>query len=314
MKWLLAILVLLLTAATAFAPPVIGRRIAAPVLAAPAGSTLLLDETGLGSAAAAYSVRKLRSAYGDTQCVRIRRSSDNAEADFGFIGNELTSSCTASTSTGGLYDGQTLAVFCLAVNGFVVTWYDQSGNANNGINATAANQPKIVNAGALITSAGGKPALQFDTTDFLGQTANMGVGTTRSYSMVAKRIGDGAPYNGLIAGSTTPFYQFYAVATTHALSFFHGSTAYDFGATMDTDDQLLMAFWVAGVQGYKNGAAGTSHSFTLTSANQACFIGTGDATNGEFNGTMQEVVIWLSDKTGARATAENNINAFYTIY
>jgi len=37
------------------------------------------------------------------------------------------------------------------VNGFVSTWYDQSGNGNNATQGTASKQPKIVNAGSLIS-------------------------------------------------------------------------------------------------------------------------------------------------------------------
>ena len=38
------------------------------------------------------------------------------------------------------------------VNGFVSTWYDQSGNANDATQFTASKQPKIVDAGALVLS------------------------------------------------------------------------------------------------------------------------------------------------------------------
>jgi hypothetical protein len=37
------------------------------------------------------------------------------------------------------------------VDGFVETWYDQSGN-RDAVQATAANQPKIVDAGSLLTA------------------------------------------------------------------------------------------------------------------------------------------------------------------
>ena len=37
------------------------------------------------------------------------------------------------------------------VDGFVETWYDQSGNGSDATQATAGSQPKIVNAGALVT-------------------------------------------------------------------------------------------------------------------------------------------------------------------
>jgi surface protein len=66
------------------------------------------------NAAAAYSLRLLRSAYTGS-AIRVRRSSDNTEQDIGFVSNEL--------------DTSALTTFCSGTNGFVKTWYDQSGNA-----------------------------------------------------------------------------------------------------------------------------------------------------------------------------------------
>ncbi len=39
-------------------------------------------------------------------------------------------------------------------SGFVETWYDQSGNGNDAEQATAGNQPKIVNSGSLVVDSG----------------------------------------------------------------------------------------------------------------------------------------------------------------
>jgi hypothetical protein len=39
-------------------------------------------------------------------------------------------------------------------SGFVTTWYDQSGNGLNAVQATAASQPRIVNVGVVDTEAG----------------------------------------------------------------------------------------------------------------------------------------------------------------
>lgn len=87
------------------------------------------------SAAAAYSAaRRLRTAYTGA-AIRVRRSSDNTEQDIGFSGNSL--------------DTTALSTFVGAGNGFVVTWYDQSGNARDVTQATQANQPRIVNAGTI---------------------------------------------------------------------------------------------------------------------------------------------------------------------
>ena len=58
-------------------------------------------------------------------------------------------------------DTTALTSFCSGTNGFVTTWYDQSGNSNNATQTTAANQPQIVSSGSVITE-NLKPTLQFD--------------------------------------------------------------------------------------------------------------------------------------------------------
>jgi len=99
------------------------------------------------SAAAAYSVRKLRTAYTGS-AIKVRRSSDNTEQDIGFSGANLDTSALTS--------------FCGSGDGFVTTWYDQSGNARNAINSTAANQPQIVSSGSLFNNINGLPSIRFD--------------------------------------------------------------------------------------------------------------------------------------------------------
>jgi len=109
-----------------------------------ASGNLLLDQ--YSGAAAAYSLRKLRTAYTGS-AIRVRRSSDNSEQDIGF------------TSAGDL-DTASLKTFVGANSGFVTTWYDQSGNARNATQTTAANQPRVVNAG-IVERSNGKPSIRF---------------------------------------------------------------------------------------------------------------------------------------------------------
>lgn len=47
-------------------------------------------------------------------------------------------------------------------NGFITTWYDQSGNARHAVQATAASQPRIVNAGVLETK-NSRPSIRAHT-------------------------------------------------------------------------------------------------------------------------------------------------------
>jgi hypothetical protein len=96
--------------------------------AVPLGSVPLLDTEGLGSALAAYSFRKLRSAYaGD--CIRIRRVNDNAEANIGFDAD-------------GWVDKAAVSAHCTTNDGRIVTFYDQAGS-NNMISTDSSRQMKL---------------------------------------------------------------------------------------------------------------------------------------------------------------------------
>jgi len=111
----------------------------------------------------AYSVRLLRTAYTGA-IMRVRRDSDNVEADVGFdSNNELSLTSPISNRS----DSQSYTDFVDFVdhtgtpaNGFVRYWYDQSGNANDGGQATSTQQPKIYD-GSFITNNNGNTAVQF---------------------------------------------------------------------------------------------------------------------------------------------------------
>ena len=82
-------------------------------------SGLLADYPG---ASAAYSLRLLDTNYTGS-AIRVRRASDNAEQDIGFDSN-------------GDLDTTALATFCSGTDGFVKTWYDQSGSGNDATQTT----------------------------------------------------------------------------------------------------------------------------------------------------------------------------------
>jgi hypothetical protein len=119
----------------------------APPPVPPPVANLLLDD--YPNAAAAYSLRKLRTAYTGA-AIRVRRSNDNAEQDIGFDVN-------------GNLDETALTAFVGANSGFVTTWYDQSGTKNL-IQATAASQPRIINSGT-IDRENGKVTIRLDGTN-----------------------------------------------------------------------------------------------------------------------------------------------------
>jgi hypothetical protein len=116
------------------------------------GISLLALDLISAPSEAAYSLRKLRSAY-TGNAIRVRRSSDNAEADIGFtLDGELnTAALQAHVGSG---------------DGFITIWYDQSGNGRNAAQTTPGGQPRIVSNGAIETQ-NGRPMPRFDGNDIL---------------------------------------------------------------------------------------------------------------------------------------------------
>lgn len=93
-------------------------------------------------ATAALSLRKVRSAYAG-QAVRLRRSSDDAESDFGF-------------DSAGDLDVAAVETWLGVATAYVKTWYDQSGNARDFTQATAARQPTFI-----ARAVNDRPAVRF---------------------------------------------------------------------------------------------------------------------------------------------------------
>lgn len=84
----------------------------------------------------AYSLRKLSFLHTGA-AIRVRREDNDEERDIGFANNEL--------------DVTSLASFCEGTNGFVTTWYDQSGNFNNATQTNTPLQARIYNSATGVT-------------------------------------------------------------------------------------------------------------------------------------------------------------------
>ena len=266
----------------------------------PKASTALLLDTYTG-ASVAYSLRKLRTAYAGS-AIRVRRT-DLAEQDIGFVSNQL--------------DTASLLTFCGVGDGFVTTWYDQSGNARNATNATALNQPKIVNAGALIEQ-NSKPSILFD-----GSTNRLGTAYTLTYPfsmfVTAKRLSTGA--QGLVAtqrvGSITAG-NFVFFTESSFLKLRHPVVI---DATIADTANLFLGYsgrvGNIGYVGINNSALNNSATLTVTQYSQNISIGGAFTTISPFrlwNGYISESVIYASDNSSNRTPIETEINSFYTIY
>ena len=174
-------------------------------------SSLILDL--YPSAAVAYSLRKLRTAYIGS-AIKVRASTSGAEGDVSFdVNNTISASSTVTVTavgTSGLSIGQqvTFSTFWNAggsnQNVFVVTWYDQSGNASNLIQTTQASQPQIVNNGSVIL-LNTKPTLLTDgVNDFMQVPSSTSIfnflhnGTNSSLFVVVKVGNSSDPNNAYV--------------------------------------------------------------------------------------------------------------------
>jgi hypothetical protein len=84
----------------------------------------------------------------------------NVEQAIGNARPLLQRNVTETVAAIGELDAEALLSFVGTGNGFVTTWYDQSGNGRNAAQTTATLQPRIVSNGALITE-NGRPYIDF---------------------------------------------------------------------------------------------------------------------------------------------------------
>jgi len=247
------------------------------------------------SSAGAYSLRNLSSTY-TGPLVRVRRSSDNAEQDiYGTLAGQL--------------DTTSLLSFVGAGNGFVTTWYDQSGNSRNSVQATTANQPIIVSSGT-IQLLNNKPAIYFDT-------VNSNLATSYGFPGATSFIFD------VLKTSDTRFNLYHSANG--------GLTIISVAISGDTSTSINYNATVFNY--YKNGVVQTSptnrnevylliatglpilltHKCTMTGWTAFNLSGYTSSTSEHIH-YRNEIIIYNTDQTSNRTAIESNINSNYTIY
>lgn len=252
-------------------------------------STLLLNN--YPGAAAAYSLRKLDYTYTGA-AIRVRRSSDSAEQNIGFVNNNL--------------DTASLLAFCGAGSGFVTTWYDQSGNGRNASQSTTANQPQIVSSGAII-SVNGKPALQVDGTDSLTFTA-ITIPLRTTFGVIKRTAID---TNFFIYGGGVSHYHF-----NNRFYFEAGNRVLGSNDVDNTSSQMLLSGYNSSDSlafQYKNNILISS---TLTSQVFATGINSLFFYGGSLysQGNAQEIIIYATNNNANISGINSNINSYYSIY
>ena len=283
--------------ATSTAPTVPGvwtlpeQRNAKYALLWPTPGLKLLD--AYPGAAAAYSLRSLSNSY-TGNLIEVRRSSDDTLQSFTQLGIE---------------DGSLLA-FCGAGNGFVKTWFDQSGNGNNATQPTTSIQPQIVTAGVVDKVNSNKPCLTY--------TGN----GDRNLVMATRRTDIVSVFEVLKVDGG---------ATSNATNFILGDTAVNNYASSEngTGAWLDSGQASAAVRNGSNRINNVIADFTTTAKTTnptlISMIHSGTAavsqitqdrnqTNRSIRGRMQEIILYSSAQTANVAGINADINTYYSIY
>jgi hypothetical protein len=245
-------------------------------------------------------MRKLRSAYSGS-AIRVRRSSDDTEQDIGFSGEDL--------------DTSALETFCSATDGYIVTWYDQSGNTNDLTQSTAANQAQIVSSGSTLTGSNSKPAATFDGSNDGYQAAFTLVNPITRQSVISLDTFQGSDdvfdgYNGGTARLRMHNSNSSLLALVNGRAFNVTAPSYAtwviiremHSDTTNEDYQINATTEETGNAGNDSDPGG------VTVGCQSNFT---DHTAMK----LSEVIAWPSDLGGtAEGTARDNANTYYSVY
>lgn len=255
-------------------------------------------------ASAAYSLRKLDTGYAGS-AIQVRRISDNATQNIGFVNNVL--------------DLTTLTTFLGAGSGRVSIWYDQSGNGRNLINATAIEQPLVYASGPVIFN--GAPYLRLDGVDdrmFLAfDPTNAGVVSTFTVALAAMSTLNTAVFlqQDQTAGSRIGQWARFSSGVSQSITFNTAQTSFTSTGTTVTNSVPYVYTSIrrpANVQSYVNGTTGGSVATTGTPIfNAAATVYIGRRGTEALAGLMSEVVMYPLDQTTTRAAIEQNIRNYY---
>jgi len=277
----------------------------------------------ISAPAAAYSVRLLDTAVGvptyTGACMRVRRASDNVEADVGFDTSDELSLTSPISNTS---DAQSYTDFADFVDhtgtptdGFCRYWYDQSGNAVHAGQSTAGSQPKIYDSSTGIIEEGSagneKPALDIRSVQNLTFSAtNLVTGFVVGRSDTVNSVSE----NYMLTGTgRLGFNRTFAGSYSLEMESADGNVV-TFGTATDTAQKLAYVNHQSGI--YYLAQDGASTATVTGTVGNVSLLGNRSGnvrTYYTLNGTVQEVLIWTTEESSNRTGIETNIDNYYQI-
>jgi hypothetical protein len=211
----------------------------------------------------------------------------------------------------------------LSAEGTVSKWYDQSGNGNHAVQATASEQPRLTNdSHDQYVDELGNPAIFFNT-DAQSSSYNF-FDFTSAFN--AKSIF--VVCDVVTSGNAAKFPALIGTATSSSSYIFFGNAGVSYAVSVDGSSSDSASWFQNGGSAVTGTNVGSLGDIPNNETNLQTFIfGSGDPsqnsdTLGQFRGSSQyvmrgsmtEFIAYTADKTSDRTDIRDNINAHYGIY
>ena len=267
----------------------------------------VLDKAGLSTSTgglAAYSLRLLSSTYFG-KAINVLRSSDNTKIDIGF------------TNSGSL-DTASLLSFVGTGNGYVTTWYDQSGKGNNVIQTNTSNQPTIVKSG-VINRSNGLPSILFNGSNTYLRAVLPSLSSTTPHTLNAVAKATSGNMVSLSSTSSSNQNSSLGVGAQSNTGAWYGGFGEDGSYAVSIANYSSLAvrsktYSPTTISGYFNGVSKfTNTSTTYNLSTPDIMVGVQNNANNQWlNGLESEITVFTTaiSNTDRQALETNQINYY----
>ena len=211
-----------------------------------------------------------------------------------------------------------------AGNGYVTTWYDQSGNGRNATQSTAANQPQIVSNGSLVLM-NNKPSVSFTTSNMtftqIAGVSGLDIFVVSNFTNVT---GGGQNWNiasPILAETSGNVQDFVLGAKGSKMSIWAENNNTIFLQTTSTISINTPYIYNGYGSSTSVGVGFNGGNYVTGSGRRNDLIVralgkdvTMTAASTQFTGNLSEVIVYTSIQSSNRPNINSEINSYYSIY
>jgi hypothetical protein len=217
-------------------------------------------------------------------------------------------------TVGDVYYFANMKISIIGHDGKVVTWYDQSGNGYDATQDTAEEQPKIAEAGSLLTNGKGDTVIDCVDTDFFNVS---GISLSGGLSIISVLDYDSSDLvqslYGTDGASISP-----RLRLSTATDFTTDTNSGSLGNIVNEGSQVCIASFYRNasdsVQMYLNSSTLGSPATVAGDITITRILARNDGATDGLNSGISELIFFNSDQSDNRFKIESNINNHYGIY